>query len=279
MQTENKQKLLLLGKIILFLITFLVATSLCYYIIELIPEHKIYHPLLFIIKDGVNILIGFAILALFVKIIDKEKFISSYWFSLKGHVKGFFTGGLLGGICIVFGFLIIINLNWHQVEIAPLQIHYLSESLFLIFCIALLEEMLFRGYVFRKLLEKFSPLVSLLLSSLIFTGLHCTNPSINFLSIINIFLAGLLLGMLFLHTKNIWLATGFHFLWNYIQAALGFNVSGVEFPAILYLTFESESLFNGGYFGFEGSYVCSIILLMVLFLYYKKNKQMAFNKQ
>ena len=277
MQTKNKQRLLLLGKVILSLITFLVVGFLCSIIMEFfIHRNEIYTPLLFVIDGGINILTVFVTLALFVKVIDKEKLISSDWFSLRNRVKDFFIGGLLGSICIFCGFLIIININWHQVETAPLRLIYLLSSFFLILCGAFLEEALFRGYMLRKLLEKFSPFFSLTLNSLVFVGLHCINPDITFLSIINIFLASLLLGMLFFKTGNIWLVVGFHFLWNCVQSILGFNVSGGEHPSILFLNFESDNLFNGGYFGFEGSYVCSIILLLLtLYFYYKKNYNCA----
>jgi membrane protease YdiL (CAAX protease family) len=141
----------------------------------------------------------------------------------------------------------------------------------MVLCGAFLEEVFFRGYVFRKLLEKFPPFVSLTLSSFIFVGLHCINPGITFLSVLNIFLAGLLLGLLFLKTGNIWLAVGFHLFWNYIQSILGFDVSGMGLPSVISLNFEYANSFNGGYFGFEGSYVCSIILLLLtLYSFCKK---------
>ena len=229
---------------------------------------------------GLNILIGLIILVLFVKIIDREKIISSNWFSPINRVKDFSIGGLLGSICIFLGFLIIINLNWSQVETGYFRLDYLLGSFFYFLCAAFLEELFFRGYVLRKLLERFSLIISLSFCSLIFCLLHCFNDNVTFLSIINIFLTGLLLGILFVKTKNIWLVTGFHFLWNYVQAILGFNVSGGEYPSILYLNFENMNLFNGGDFGFEGSYVCTIIILLALCFYsllsgYKSN---SFNR-
>ena len=271
MQTENKQRLLLLGKVILSAITtFVVLRGLGLIVFWFIPENTISTPLIMVITGGSYILAGLITIALFVKVIDKEAFFTSDWFSLQNGVKDYFIGGLLGCICILLGFLIIINLNWNQVEIAPLRIRFLSASFFMFLCSTFFEELVFRGYMLRKLLERFSPIISLSLSSLIFCLVHCFFcPGITIVSIINIFLASLLLGMLFIKTKNIWLATGFHFLWNYIQSILGFNVSGGEFPSILYLNFD-DNLFNGGYFGFEGSYVCTIILLLALCFYYKK---------
>ena len=270
MKTENKQRLFLLGKVILSIITFLVLKLLCLIVIGLIPSNAISTRLSFVVFGGLDILTGLIILTLFVGVIDKEKIIASDWFSLQNHVKDFFIGGLLGCIFIFLGFLIIINVNWNQVEIGYFRLDYLLGSFFMVLCGAFLEELIFRGYALRKLLERFSPIISLSLSSLIFCLLHYFNAEVTILSIINIFLAGLLLGVLFLKTKNIWLATGFHFLWNYVQSILGFNVSGGGYPSILSLNFENANSFNGGDFGFEGSYVCTIIILLALYFYCKK---------
>ena len=265
MQADNKQRLFLVGKVILFIIlTFLALKLLCLIVIGSIPSNAVSTPLLFILLGGLDILAGLTILALFMKAVDKEKIITSDWFSLQNRAKDFFTGGLLGFACVSLGFLIIINLNWSQVETESLRLNYLAASFFMVLCGAFLEEIVFRGYVLRKLLERFSVIISISLSSLLFCLLHCFNEEVSLLSIINIFLAGLLLGMLFLKTRNIWLVVGFHLFWNYAQSILGFNVSGEEYPSILSLNLESMNLFNGGNFGFEGSFVCSIILLLVL---------------
>ena len=269
MNIENKKRFRLLGKVILSIITYCILHILC----QFIPLDAVSTRLSFVVEGGLNILTGLIFLALFVKVIDREEIITSDWFSPQNRVKDFFVGGLLGSICIFLGFLIIINLNWSQVETGYLRLDYLLGCFFLFLCGAFLEELFLRGYVLRKLLEKFSPIVSLTLSSLIFSLLHCFNAEVTILSIINIFLGGLLLGILFIKSKNIWLVTGFHFLWNYVQAILGFNVSGGEYPSILRLNFESMNLFNGGDFGFEGSYVCSIILLLALCFYYKKSNR------
>ena len=271
MKTENKKRLFLFGKVILAIITSFVLGRLFSIVIEfIIPSNSISTPILFLVGGGHQILTGLTFIVLFVKIIDREKIFTSNWFSPQNRVKDFFIGGLLGSICILLGFLMIINLNWSQVEIAPLRLYFLLSSFFTLLCGAFFEELVFRGYVLRKLLEKFSPIISLSFCSLIFCLLHCFNDDVTVLSIVNIFLASLLLGILFIKTKNIWLVTGFHFLWNYVQAFLGFKVSGEDYPTILYLNFESMNLFNGGDFGFEGSYVCSIILFLAICFYYKK---------
>ena len=277
MQPKTKQRLLLLGKVFLSVIAFFFVIILQSIVIELILPDTLSRPIVFVISGGLDILFGLLILALFVIGTDKEKFISSDWLSLRNRGRDFFIGGLIGCASVVLGFLVIINIDWSQVAVAPFRVSHLLGSFFMILCAAFLEELFFRGYMFRKLLEKFSLITSLLISSVIFGALHHMNDGATILSTTNVILVGFVMGLMFLKTQNIWLVTGFHAIWNYVQAILGFNVSGNECPSILTLHFESENFFNGGYFGLEGSYICSIILLLVLCLFYKSTKRQKAN--
>jgi Predicted metal-dependent membrane protease len=277
MQTQTSQRLLLLGKIFFSVVAFFFVIFLQTIVLEAIPTDTLSKPIFFVISGGLGILFGMSIFALFVKGVDDEKFISSDWLSLRNRGKDFFIGGLIGCASVVLGFLVIINIDWSQVAIAPFRGSYLLGSFFMILCAAFLEELFFRGYMFRKLLESFSLITSLLISSVIFGALHYLNDGATILSTANVILVGMVMGLMFLKTQNIWLVTGFHAIWNYVQAILGFNVSGNECPSILTLHFESENFFNGGYFGLEGSYICTIILLLLLCLFYKSTKRQKAN--
>jgi len=78
-----------------------------------------YTPLLVIIFGVLDFIVGIAVLLLFVKLIDKEKF-SAIGLNFRNHIKDFFTGGLFGMICIIIGSIIIIGKNYHQVEVNEL---------------------------------------------------------------------------------------------------------------------------------------------------------------
>lgn len=83
--------------------------------------------------------------------------------------------------------------------------------------VAYFEELIFRGFVFITLLKTTNKfLISVIVSSLLFSILHFqgfTGSSI-FLYHCNIFLGGILLCFVFLLTKSIWAAIGFHFSFN-----------------------------------------------------------------
>lgn len=127
--------------------------------------------------------------------------------------------------------------------------------------VAFEEELLARGYM----LHAFRPVTlvgALLVSSGIFALLHGANANVTFFSLANIMLAGLLMGLMVWTTGNLWLAIGFHLTWNWMQGGLlGIPVSGMQIGGLLATeVVTAPSLLNGGAFGGEGSYLCTIML-------------------
>jgi membrane protease YdiL (CAAX protease family) len=218
-----------------------------------------------ILRGGVYLVIGFVLLFVFAKIIDKENFIFSKWFSLKNRCNDFFKGGLLGSVCVVIAFVVPAIVNWNKIAVIPFEISLLLSSFFMMFCIVLLEECVFRGYLLRQLLTRFSPLVSLLISAGLFALPHILFLDFSSAFIVLIAIAGyslgsILLGLLYLKTQNIWLAIGFHLSWNYTQQITGM----MEYmPTILQLNFEHAKLFD--------PLLCIVLIASVVF-YYKKIK-------
>lgn len=79
---------------------------------------------------------------------------------------------------------------------------------------ALLEEMIYRGYILRTL-RPYGNLVAVLISSLLFSLMHGNLRQIPFA-----FIVGLILGLLYVSTNNIWLAIVVHFTNNAISVLM-----------------------------------------------------------
>ena len=77
---------------------------------------------------------------------------------------------------------------------------------------------------------------AVLLTSVAFGLSHWTNPDITALGMVNISLAGVLLGTAFYAPGGIWTAWGAHLGWNLALAALGAPVSGLPI-AVPYLDY------------------------------------------
>ena len=110
-------------------------------------------------------------------------------------------------------------------------------------------------------MSSFNKYVALVLSSLLFAILHIFNPNTSAIGMINLFLAGILLGVSYIYTKNLWFPVALHFSWNFFQGPVfGFHVSGLDMNAIIIQKPQEEQLFSGGTFGFEGSILATVCL-------------------
>jgi membrane protease YdiL (CAAX protease family) len=173
-----------------------------------------------------------------------------------------------------FAYLILNILN----EIVFLGISFdfnkFLMSIVLFAGVSIFEEVVFRGYLLKNLLESFNPYVALFISSIFFSLIHGSNPNVTTLGLCNIFLAGFFLGASYVFTKNLWFPIALHFSWNFFQSMFGFKVSGLDSYSIIEFTIPKNNLLNGGEFGFESSYLSIIVLILGIFIiwnYFKNN--------
>lgn len=200
---------------------------------------------------------------LFVKTIDRREFIG-IGLQLKGF-KHYLTGGLLlGVICIGLGFLILLMLGQVKVTSFDFSASDLILSIAIFTFVSLSEEILCRGYILRNLMISFNRYLALFISSLLFAALHLANSHLGWIGFTNLFLAGIILGLPYIYTKNLWFPIGMHLTWNLAQAALGFNVSGNTSYSIIRISNSGSPILHGGEFGFEGSIICTIISLATI---------------
>jgi membrane protease YdiL (CAAX protease family) len=127
--------------------------------------------------------------------------------------------------------------------------------LFIFTVAAAAEELVFRGYPLQVLAEGSRGWAAGLLLCLVFTWGHLGNPDVTFVGIANIFLAAVVLTVLYFQTRRLWLPIAFHLSWNFAQSWLwGFDVSGIKIRDQLFaVTPRGHDLMTGGEFGLEGS--------------------------
>jgi uncharacterized protein len=219
-----------------------------------------------------SILLNFAVsiflVFLFRKLIDRNS-IKSLGFGWKGFAResgiGFITGVFLCLIIAVILWLMQL-LQWYTSDVDPVS--FLTSVLLLI-SVALGEELVFRGYILNNLMQGMNRNAALLLSALVFAVLHSLNPNFNLSSFLNILLAGLLLGVNYIFTKNLWYGMMLHFTWNFVQGPLlGFKVSGLELPSLLQQNMSGSVLLTGGEFGLEASWLTVIVFAIAIPVYY-----------
>ncbi len=145
----------------------------------------------------------------------------------------------------------------------------------IIFVAAAYEEVLFRGYIFQALLHNLGAAPAVAITSIAFAVLHLNNPSISVFSALNIALAGVWLGVAYLKTRSLWLATALHFSWNFAMVFIfGLPVSGVSvFDRLSWLDGQPGSpvWLSGGDFGPEGGAAATLAVLISTLVLWKNN--------
>lgn len=210
---------------------------------------------------------------IFTKFIDRKKIVD-LGFSIQNRAKDIIYGLLAGSLLIGIGFGVL----WLNGNISITNINFNLFNLFqsvLIYClVSLNEEIIVRGYILPNFMDSMNRYLALILSSLIFTALHLLNPNVSFLGVTNIFLAGILLGIGYIFTKNLWFPLALHFSWNFFQGPIfGFEVSGTKSDTLISQTITGNEILTGGNFGFEGSLLASILCTACIVLFwfiYKK---------
>ena len=219
-------------------------------------------------------LIGALVIIYLFRVKLDEKTFFSLGFSLKKSKKDILLGLGLGFLPMLFSFLLFLNLDWIEIvefNFVGLELLYVG---LLFISVSLSEEILIRGYVLSNFMDSSNKYIALLISSLLFALMHGLNPNITTIGMINLFLAGIMLGITYLFTKNLWLAISTHFSWNFFQAMFGFHVSGLNIYSPLKTNIEA-SYWTGDEFGIEGS-ILTIFLqsILIIFLYFSyRNSQ------
>ena len=130
---------------------------------------------------------------------------------------------------------------------------------------AVLEELAFRGILFRILEEGIGTTAAWIGSSLIFCVLHLTNNGVHWVTVLSVTLAGLMWGGVFILWRNIWVAAAHHCCWNATIFLIGLPLSGEDWrPQALFETVSRGSvLWTGGAFGPEDSLVNVFVSLAI----------------
>jgi uncharacterized protein len=200
--------------------------------------------------------------------IDRKSFVS-LGLDFNGHLGEAIAGGMLATFIICSSSLLLKatgHLKW-------MDIIFDSRALFLAFgsilIISFCEELIFRGYILNNLLDSFPGWLALLISSLLFMIFHWTGQSaIGFFSLVNSLIMGLILGLNYIYTRNLWFSFCFHIGWKFLEGP-AFGFSGDEsFQTFLQPELNGDANITGGANGLEGSVLLMAVALLSLVALY-----------
>jgi membrane protease YdiL (CAAX protease family) len=184
---------------------------------------------------------------------------------LRDLLLGFLVGLLLQGTTI--GLLALAGW-YHMTALAPGSVApgLMVQGLGAFLLVALFEEGVFRGVIFRLLERVLGTWGAIMLSALFFGLAHLMNSGATLFGALAIALeAGILLGAAYVLTRSLWLAIGIHWAWDFFEGPFfGATVSGVgsgSGKTLITSTISGPSIWTGGTFGPEAGGVALLVCL------------------
>ena len=196
--------------------------------------------------------------------------LKSFWYNRNGNnLKGILAGILLGfgtnSFCVLMSWLSG-NIKFSYYGFEPVILLMFIAAIFIQ---SGAEELMDRYYLYEKLRRRYaSPLVAILVNSLVFMLLHIPNPGFTAKAGSQIFLIGVIFSLLVYYYDSLWAAIWFHTSWNFTQNIIfGLPNSGIvsEYSIFKLEAVTAQSgLFYDVKFGVEGSIGSSLVLLTLL---------------
>lgn len=133
---------------------------------------------------------------------------------------------------------------------------------------AFVEELICRYLIQRNLYRFFKSChIPIIISSLIFSLLHLTNPDWSFIALVSYFIGGLMYGYCYFFFDKLIYPTLLHFSWNIGQVLLTIPMSGELINGPLKIELPKNELIFGGVIGIEsGLLSIAVRILIIVFL-------------
>lgn len=167
--------------------------------------------------------------------------------------------------------LVMMLFGFYKIDMVQQGVALALVTAFLRFLmVAVGEEILFRGVLFRWIDEKWGFAAALAVSAVLFGAMHSWQPGATWWSSLAIAIeAGLLLGAAYKLAGNLWLPIGIHWAWNFVQGNIfGFEVSGGDAgDSLLKATVQGPDILTGGAFGAEAS-IITVVLGLALSIWF-----------
>ena len=269
-------------KAILFIYCFLLSIGI-FHLILVIPGKPIINLFLILVggfdrtnyREFVTIMLANPLASIywvwiFHTVLNKQSF-SSLGLKFWGFQKDLIYGLLIGFGLLSFGISILYTFDPSPFE--PIQFSINNQLLYVIILssVAFGQEIAFRGFVLQSLLSSMNKYLAIGLTSLayVFIQAHIGIWGIDFniifiqpLISFNLFIFGVILGLLCIYKKNLWFAISMNFSWAYFSGPIcnSWTMRPLE-------TVFGDSL---NHYNLNGSFLLTILLLIVVIIIHKQ---------
>jgi uncharacterized protein len=242
---------------------FVAASAVASWIIKLLPATNMIEPsatksALIATKAAIFLALVFATYKLAIRRLGEEPRDD---LTMKGAAKGIGVGLLIGFALFTLVVGVAALLDVYNV----IGEGGFSQMLYTVVVISImpgfLEELLFRGILFRWLEQFGGSWFALVLTSALFGIAHIFNPNATFVSSFAIAVeAGILLGGAYMLTRNLWMPIGLHAAWNFTQGFIwDVPVSGLDQQGLVEAKLSGPEILSGGAFGLEASLIAMVV--------------------
>ena len=188
-------------------------------------------------------------------------------------IKYLLVGMGIGVLLMLVPATILFATNYVEFSINNISNYIILEGVVICLSVAVTEELLFRGFIFQRLIKSIGQWPAQLVIALLFLLTHSNGLSnagdLKWWGSLNIFLASIMFGIAYIRTNSLALPIGIHFMANLMQGTvLGFGVSGQTSESILITkAINGPSWMHGGNFGLEASLLgLLMVITMIIFL-------------
>lgn len=146
----------------------------------------------------------------------------------------------------------------------------LFKTNFLIYALALLlnatsQELLCRGFLFQTIRNNVGLKTAVTSTSILFLLMHGGALQAGIIPSLNVFGAGIIFGIAFYKTGQLWLPIAIHFIWNFISSTILYEPQSGYEGLHLFQT-KGSSLLAGGQNGVEGSIITTLTIVIIILI-------------
>ncbi len=256
--------LVIIGLLVVAIVPFYIAGELIYGDAEIVE--KLWGGAFFLIAPFL-LIIGF--LGLWVRFFEKRPF-STAGFRTQHCFRNYLTGFAVGLVMLAATVGMMVLAGAARLDTAtdgPGGVNLVLGALLMLLGFLVQgggEEILFHGWLFQVLGARYTPVVGLVISTVLFAACH---GSTSVMANLNLVLFSVFLSFYYLYEGSIWGAMGWHSAWNWAQAnVFGVTVSGAieSRYTLIDLRTSGSPLISGGDFGPEASLFCTLVFLIGL---------------
>ncbi|MGL5259320.1 MAG: lysostaphin resistance A-like protein [Lachnospiraceae bacterium] len=252
-------------KIIIFFITWALLSGLA-------PLPEISSPVIWRLFAELFPLLTVIIVTVVFWLIEKRQLVITIVKKpLKETLIGFGTGviwvGISATILLAVGVMKIDSLN---------NIPFLGIWILAAFLNVIMQELLFRGYMYQLIKSKYNLVAATVVTTILFSAMHGGVFEAGVIPVLNVITMSLFMTAVLEYTQSLFVPIIIHGVWNIVGSIVFGAVSlASDYPHLLNTIFRGNEILSGGNVKMEGSIVVLILnlLLTSLFVFFIKKKK------